>query len=613
MTDKKTTSVAQLKDRVDRLKKSGNPLSGLIQKKSQRLLVAESNGFGLRALIVRYENQTITIEHTAKSTSPNPAVSVADIQQQLREAGVDLPKDAILTSSNAIPALLDLPLDGATKVGQMQMLEMVRWEMESLMTEQVSQWNIGWLLMGRGHISEDQRNEILVDMEAEAETAANRGGRAPARFGEEAIKRNYCNREQLEECLAIQESLYLLDDAIDCSWLPSSTTAGNQKGLWLCSAISAALRQEWVRAFQQQNIRLHWIYPNACTASSSICYNGSTLERLNAEGDPEPTEKLRGPQVILELQAGYVCCTRIESQQVTQIAIHKCCDRSLTVYTVSELCQPLLNAEISKVWFCGQHPRIEELIQDLAPILERPMQSLQSLQSRQCALDKAAETKVDLKLWSGVIGAAQHYLSLSPGPMAIQLQGQAPPPPIHKRPAIQLGAAAACILLAITCNEVYFVLQAGGMKSEIEENESQTAKIEYMNETTETKNEATQEVKRKLTDLQGQQLRLNKRKELIESVLIRRQNFAEALLPLVANNIPNEVIINAISENGWYKLTIDGWATNQSTIDDFNANLSRAFEQWHMTISDSPSEVEPGWSKLDGYHFVFTVIPTGAS
>ena len=573
-----------------------------LQKGAQKILVAESDSFGLKALVVYPSGNQLVIEKSAYSNNPDPQSALGEVLAQLGYEGKELPKEAILNSANVIPALLDLPIDDSASLSSPKMLELVRWEMETLMSEQLSQWTIGWLLMGRGYLSETQRDEILHEMTDGAQISANRGGRAPARFGEEAIKREFVTREHLEECLALQENLFLLDDAIDCSWYPKPTDSSKntgQKGLWSCTAISSAQRREWVNAFDHHKIRLKWLYPIAGVSACSLSLNHSPLDG----------PKTQQAQILCEIQSGYIACSRIENQQLTQFSHAKCCDHSVTVDEIAALCQSLLSTDINDIFYSGQHPRINELVTALSTSLNRKMIPVSELLETQCQIGSmvSGAPAFNLMHWSSLIGASQHFFDLAATRCAVQLQGKEPPPPLYKQPQIQFYGICALLLLAATVTEAYFAFSNSAMKTQIAENEIQISKIQRINETTNSKSAAYKDVQLKYEKLEQQYKRLKDRKNNIESVLIKRQQFAESLLPMIANNLPEKIILHKITEENWYQLRIEGWSLTQSAIDDFNAQLSRAAERWHLYISDSPSEVQTGWQKLEGYKFSFTL------
>jgi hypothetical protein len=98
-------------------------------------------------------------------------------------------------------------------------------------------------------------------------------------------------------------------------------------------------------------------------------------------------------------------------------------------------------------------------------------------------------------------------------------------------------------------------------------------------------------------------------KKAIESVLIERQQFAENILGVIAERLPEEAVIYSIREIGWYEMEIQGWALSQSMVDRFNASLSRALDDWDMYIKDSPSEAKGlmGTDAFSGYAFTFSI------
>ncbi|MEY8203501.1 MAG: hypothetical protein RPR40_00380, partial [Bermanella sp.] len=580
-----------------KVKAKANPQALLSRwsKPQPSMLIVQANGFGLEGIVVQLLDGRLCIQGRASTSSTDPVTAVADILGQLATDEEPI-KHALLLSVNVIPALIELPIEGDSDLGEAKILELVRWEMEAFMSEQVSQWNIGWLLIGRGYISEIQRDDILQGMKAEAGDGGQRGGRAPARFGEEAIKLGLVNREQLEECLAIQENLYLMDDAIDCSWQPEPTSAGQQQGLWLCGAMSATTRQKWIMAFQAHNVRLEWVYPMAGIGAASLAANSLK-------------EPLQGPQVVLEIQPGYVTCSRIESRQVTQFAMLKCCDHSVSAEGIAELCQPLLSADIKQIYLAGVHGRIGTLQGQLQGMLQRPFTCLNELQQAQ--IDNP--NKVDTLPFGAAIAAAQIFFEQAPNRLSIQLQGQPPPPPVYKRPAVQAYAACGLLCFAIAGSEGYFALTKYDIRQTTAANELEAATIEVANEKLTEKNEEYGSIKDKLDQLLEKEASMQARRNVITTVLEKRQQFAAAVLPMFATTVNDEMLIESIKETGWYQLSVAGWAMNQGAIDDFNAKLSRTLDIWDLTITSSPSSSQTGFNGLEGYQFTFSIAPQEAA
>ncbi len=566
---------------------------------SNRLLIAETDGFSLRAIVAEYRDEKLVIEQVIQSRALELRVAVADLTKQLQENDVALPKQAILLSANMIPALLELPIEEGATLPEQRMTELVRWEMEALLTEQVSQWSIGWLLIGRGYLTEEQRDEIIRDVEDLKLATKTRGGRAPTRFGEEAIKRGWINREQLEECLALQESLHLLDNNIDCCWLPRTEEADKGKTHspqpWLCGAMATALRQDWVDAFARHGLSLQWIYPTIGMTAAAL---------VNDDAHP---------QLLLDIQPSVVSCMRIESQQIMKLATHKCCSQSLTIDDLIELCQPMLSSDIHQCWVAGTHPRRKALEEGLGKHLLRSLYALETRLAEQyqlapgCAMPGSMNSYDDVAQSIGtlVAGGLQHFFQPAVHHVS-RLRGEPLPPPLYKRSKMQLTAAVAGLLLCIGSVEAYFAWQSDVMLAEIAANESKITKIEAANERLSNENEEYKQAQAQLDKWQATHQQVTQRKRAIESVLIKRQQFVEALLPTLSRIMPEGVMVTAINEDSWYHFNLHGWGLNQQAVDSFNERLTRELEDWGLYISDSPSEVAQH-SDIEGYRFSFTL------
>jgi len=578
--------------KTDRLKPLLNRLPDLkalrarIPKKSNRLLVAESDGLTLHALVVDLRGDKVIVEQSLKSRAMEPRVAIGDLLKQLEGRRIAPPKQAILLNANIIPTLLALPIDGEDVLPDQRMLELVRWEMEALLTEQLSQWNLGWLLIGRGYLTESQRDEIIDAMEALKMKTQTSGGRTPARFGEEAIKREWINREALEECLVLQESLHLFDSSIDCSWLPSPTRAGRAPGLWLCAAMSSTLRQSWVEAFAHHQVRLQWLYSSAGAAVPSLAQFAS-------------------PQVVLEIQPGMVVCSRVEEGQVVFLALMKCCAHTVSADEITELCQSALSSDIEKIYLAGRHPRCDVLTKVLSERLQRPFVPLQELWLARSEIQPGAEPDEAVD-FGGMLSSCFHFYGLAPAESAIQLQGVPPPPPLYQQPVLQLTAVVVLLLLMVAGNEAWVAWHTAQVNAKIVENERKTMLILAANEKLVSRDDEYQSVQKTRDKWSLTYQKESARKQAIESVLIKRQQFVEALLPMLGRVVPDSVVMTAFEEQAWYQFKLDGWGLNQEAIDSFNEQLAYELEDWGLYIADSPSEVERRHG-IEGYRFSFVL------
>lgn len=504
-----------------------------------------------------------------------------------------------MVTTQAVFALLDLPVGKSHKMPATRMLEMVRWEMEALTSEHLTQWSIGWLLLGRGYISEAQRDEILNALKANTNAMVGRGGPAPVRFGEEAIQREFITREQLEECLSIQESSYFLDDSIDCGWLLEPVHSSDQDGSWCCGAMSSMVRQKWVAAFQRQHIRLHWIYPQAGLAALSLF--------LSKGPEAAPVPRLDG-LVYLGIERAYVVCATIEKQQIAQVSTLRCSDAALSIDDLVDFCRPMLGENTKTLWLDGSHWRIQELAKALGDRLNCSVEFVNAVQINHFQMPAVDASASALAPSAAVLCAAQHYWGFLPNSEAIRLQGHPPPPSKYKQPFYQIAACAIFFLLTVVGAEVGFSVHHKSIEKKIALIREKVDKIERSNQKLTASNKISQKLTEEIKALTIREASVKKRKESIASVLIERQRFAEEILNAIAARLPKAGVIFHIRETGWYEMEIDGWASSQSSVDDFNVKLSRALSTWGMYISDSPSKSQTlAAADISGYAFTFTI------
>jgi hypothetical protein len=164
-------------------------------------------------------------------------------------------------------------------------------------------------------------------------------------------------------------------------------------------------------------------------------------------------------------------------------------------------------------------------------------------------------------------------------------------------------------LLTVVGAEVGFSMHHKSIEKKIVLISEKVDKIERANQKLTASNKISQELTEAIKELTVRATLVKKRKESIRSVLIERQRFAEEILNAIAARLPKAAVIFHIRETGWYEMEIDGWASSQSSVDDFNVKLSRALSTWGMYISDSPSKSQTlaAAADISGYAFTFTI------
>lgn len=275
-----------------------NPLAKLnsIQLgKPNAMTVLHHDGFTLTGSVVHAGIARLDVQASGRSRAIDPLVAVAEVVEQIREGGVrKLPARAVLVSASAIGALIELPVNPSVPRPPAQLQEMVRWELEPLFAQQAERWSIGSLLMGRGYLPAQRRAEVMTEV-LSRNAASNQ--RLTVRFGEVASTLGLVTREQIDECLELQERLVQIDDDIVCGWAGQSA-AGEEvdeespRYRWYVSGIGDGMRRQWVKACQRQKLFLASIYPSLGAGFAGA--TGSGRDLLYVDVQQEEFAVLRG-------------------------------------------------------------------------------------------------------------------------------------------------------------------------------------------------------------------------------------------------------------------------------------------------------------------------------
>jgi hypothetical protein len=96
------------------------------------LLVFETDGFSLRAAVIKNAGKSPQVVFTANSSFADMAEAVKEIAEQLKQNGFKGGK-AILLSPAVLSTLVELPINPKKSRPIPQMQELIRWEVEPLL------------------------------------------------------------------------------------------------------------------------------------------------------------------------------------------------------------------------------------------------------------------------------------------------------------------------------------------------------------------------------------------------------------------------------------------------------------------------------------------------
>lgn len=558
------------------LKSVGTRLAASLKGSWGTLLACQSDGFLFRAAIVAKAGEDIRVGPVAESRAMDFAKAVEEAVSQIKEAGKPLPRQAVLVTSSVVPALLDLPVDPAAPRPPQQMEELIRWEIEPLIGQQNDLWVIGAILQGRGYLSNEQRREVAVAVELA--TSAG-GGRGATRFGEMAIEEGFITREQLDECLLLQEKLVVADDELICGWAPQTVSSGEdgERHAWFACAISATLRRNWVGAFARNKLNLKWLYPMV----------GATMAAIE---DGEAADHNR---VLLEIHPEQLACFRIVNRNLAAMQVEPRVIGQINVETCIDVCHDQMRPNITRLHIT---PEGRPLAAELSARLNRDVVTLP--QSK-----------------DALAGAAAHAMGCRPGHILPRIQAAQRDRNLARNPdVLRYGAVAAMVVAAIgveaklRLDALSHEQELRRIEAEYEERQEEQSKVsKFVSEVGTLEQDVKEAEDRLLTATYSL--------TIMENILLARARMVPGMLNGLRDAVSDEVVIDRLSEEegrrGYFAL--EGWALNDTAAQLFVNKLNRVMGKWNLSVVDERITRATGRLGLSGYKVTLKLVPTGAS
>jgi hypothetical protein len=554
-------------DRLDSIK-IGRP---------QSLLVFETTGFTLYGTFFSAGlSASLTQEAAGKSAALDFEIAVAEVLTQLREqTKKKLPKTALIITPSAASGLLYLPVNPEEPRPKEQMNELVRWEIEPLFARQNGIWFLGALLMGRGYINGKQREEIAA------------GAGPHVRFGNEACERGFVSREQIDECLSLQEKLVLFDDDLVSNWVPQFSES-EEEGMftWYGVGFGDAMRRQWVKGFRQAGISLRWVYPQIGLASGSI----PTGERewMLVEIRQEQFAVLRG-------QAGSLSSLRVEPWQDGQIDLDH----------IAKLCQEELRPDIEDIYLSVSDDFFEEIAAGLGQSLNRAISAVP------LSSEKFEHAGIPGQIMASMAGAAAHALGQSAFDVQPRIMAQPPKPPVWKRKELLLPAAVAAVFLVIIGFDAsmrYRTWQNGQklLKLDVEFNQkvllkNQTEKMAYEVDALQNRLAEKEQL------LKKQQAKYS----LMKDGIIDRITLVPGLLRAISTAMGDEVLIDTVKEaEDRSGILLKGLTLTDTDGQIFVNRLNIQLKAWNYKVAGVNLNRGKGRVDINGYVLQIKLVPT---
>lgn len=555
------------------------------------VLACETDGCVLRAAVVHTGTNNMEIEAVAESRALDFQHAVADVVAELKNQVKRLPNKAILVSPSAVGALIELPVNPAKPRADAQMQELIRWELEPLFAQQNEIWSIGSLLMGRGYINAEQRQQVVDDLHGRGASGSRL---VNVRFGEVALDLGFVTREQVGECLALQEKLVMVDDELVCGWAPqvSDDISDDEESgpfYWYSLGIGRGMCNQWAKAFRASQIFLSWIYPQIGSAFVSL---------------EQSIEQNNGDQLLLELRQEQMAVIRGQAGQLASLQVVSTSNGLVDVDDVIGLCQEQLRPDFQKLHLFAPTQVPEALTQRLSEQFEREVVNL-PLPEIKGDLPKACSAN----FLASIAGAAAHHLGRSAENSIVRVRAQAPKPPIWKRKELYPYMATAAVLLCVIGVDASIHFKRWQNTQKLNElNATYEEKLDIKKKFERTVSEA-RHLEKQLQENTEQLEGIKKQQRLVKDVLLYRQQSIPGILEALARSTSDEVIIDSIIETEKQGgLRVHCWALTDTGAELFLNKLNKAVTKWGLRVEGAQVAADRGRLGLDGYGITLWLI-----
>lgn len=564
---------------------------------SSELLVCETDGFSLRAAVIKKSGNQTSVLQTAFSPLADMTEALKEVSEQLKANGWKGGK-AILLSPAVLSTLVELPVNPKKPRPIQQMQELIRWEVEPLLMQHTTRWTVGHLLVGQGYMTAEQAQTVM-DMQqgkasptGELQTVDKLSIR---RFGELAEELGYIRSSQLKACLSGQEWLKNEDEAIACGW-SAQAEVDDVPGTfgWLVSCVSQGLLTRWETAFKAFNIKLQAMYP--LTGTSSSLHNGDNDSAVIIESHKGMAFVSQFAQNKLIAQYPYV------NPQQNDIA--RCLEGFHSLNTASTT--PVLLASWSN--------NTSELCSELNAALERSVTPLSLLHQEHVS--------------AGMLGAAAHAFNNGSSSLVADVRTGGPLPPPMQRPSTRATLLAASLIGIIIIAESSMLISKNQILAEKQQIDSQWKIISDANKQIKKQKAEIEKRKAEIVKQQQEQVRMQALIDFYGNDIPERVALVQSILGILQNTVNEEVIINSIDEFGKRatirkqptqphnsdlqveieNFNLEAWAISETSAQSFIQDLKIALEPWGLEVRAPQVIARIGPLNLSGFGVALRIV-----
>lgn len=554
--------------------------------RASSVLVCETDGFYLHGAVIRRDGKQLRVEATARSEAMECKVAVTELVASLRSQGWR-GRHAVLLTPAVYSTLLELPVSPKQKRPDLQMQELIRWELEPLLVQHNMRWSMGQILLAMGYLDEAQVTDVLDRQQGKHKSGGHGNIYTYKRYGELAMELGYATQAQIDECLARQSWLHAVGDDISCGWTPQiiqhadgyGEEDADQSGVypWLVSGANIGMMRLWEAAFAAGKVTLGEVYP----------LFGSAIGLLEETDDAILLESHDGFVNGVRLQGSAVAATRLQQSSLSSVT-----DACLETY------HGLVPPEAKKIWVAAGRAEAAELNDTLGRLLGREVH----------LLPHTGKDGGGKECSAGMLGAARDFFHMPGAGRCSSVSVRGPRPPIWQR--VEARAIAVSILLVLIIATLELSLHIRKDMAQGRHNTVATAKKEFdaIVAEAQAKVDAVNKVKADIAAKEAETDKLMERFDFFAVELPGRAAFVQNLLNELANTVGEDVVINAVEETPNLGFRIAGWALSESAAQYFIQSFKTAIAFWNVDVVDPIVRAQAGRLGMMGYDIHFRLV-----
>lgn len=545
-------------------------------KRLTSTLVCEVDGFVLRAGVFSKADGKLKLDAVAHSQNEDYQAAVAEVITSLRAQGWT-GLDAVLITPAAFTTLIELPVSPKKPRNPVQMQEMVRWELDSLMLQHNGLSSVGQLLQALGHMNRQQTQEVLEHQRGKQKASSASKGYNFKPYCELAIEMGYISQAQADHCLKWQSWLRSDSDEISCGWIGqlasgASANVGDGQFLWLASGINTEVMQRWEAAFKKVQVELTDVYP--LTGASS----GLLKDVTNT--------------VVLEQHANNLSGLHIEHGGVSQIRMQNQAEMN-EIDALMDVYHAVMPSDAHDIHLAIQKNDGADVAHTIESITQKSVVLLQRL---------AADVSSTMQ------GVAHHLLFKTKRGWSCGIPVQGPKQPLWKNVEARAIVAGVSLLALVILLEIGLQISQGIAESGHEKVSAEKKVLDAAVAQVQSQIDAVKKVKDEIKAKKAELEQVNKRYEFFALELPARTVVVQSLLQALATTVNDDVVINVIEETPNVGIRLEGWALSEAAGQRFIQSFKEAIKPLGYELVQPLVRAQAGRMGLSGYGVTFRLL-----